>query len=90
VGASVVATDFTIKLRNDVTRATVNESVLPYLAMANGLNYILVGGKVDIWPHGTRMLVTGWMVATTETAPSLSLAGDVIVTSIYAHCHMHQ
>jgi len=66
------------------------ELVMPYLTLPNGLNYILIGGKVDIWPDGTRMLVTGWVIPSTGSALSLSFAGDVLVTSIYAHCHMHQ
>jgi hypothetical protein len=66
-----------------------NGLVIPYLTLSNGLNYLLIGGKVDIWPDGQRMLVTGWVVGSTGTALSLSFAGDIIVTNIYAHCHMH-
>jgi hypothetical protein len=66
------------------------QSVFPYLTLGNGVNYVLVGGKVDAWPDGTRMLVTGWVTPSTASAPYLSFAGDIIITSIHAHCHMHQ
>ena len=63
--------------------------VIPYLAMGDGENYVLLGGRAYIWPDGQRMLVTGWLISSTNNAPSITFAGDIIVTSIYAHCHMH-
>jgi len=65
------------------------QSVIAYLAVGNGENYILVGGKADVWPDGQMMVVTGWLAASSGSASSLAFAGDIIVTNIFAHCHMH-
>ena len=59
------------------------------MALSNGNNYILIGGNLDIWPGGTEMLVTGWLIPPTGSIPSLAFTGDIIVTSIYAHCYIH-
>jgi hypothetical protein len=69
---------------------TPGESVIPYLTLRNGLNYIILGGNAGIWPEGTTLLVTGWVIPPTGSAPLLSFAGDIIVTNIHTHCHMHQ
>jgi hypothetical protein len=66
-----------------------SQEVIPYLAVPNGDNFILLGGKANIWPDGQKMVVTGWVTSPTASAPDLTFAGTIIVTSIYAHCHMH-